>query len=464
MRRVCVIWFILYCFSTLHAQYLKGPIILGDYIPAEFKDIINRKFTDIPLYKEKNQPQLRPIFSAADGRVKLIIGSGRILYGDTVTTYLRKIGDKLLAFAPAMKVKPHFFIEIDNYPNAYTYPDGTIIFTTGLLSRLNTESELAFIMGHEITHYAKDHSVLDFYARETNKKEFGTDLYDVNSRTRRLFYSREFESDADATGLDIVMKAGYNGYDAIKALKSTDDIDSQYKDVIVLKKYFQNDPFKIDSTAGSGADDDNHYGRKSKGRKATKDDRQSTHPNLEKRGIALNELLQNMAQKQAPSMPDDSAKYSKIKNITAMEMPEAAYLAGNYIEGLYTSLYLLEKYPDNNYLQYMISKNLLKIAYAQDIDSLLNGQRATANFGKGYDQVNTFIKDLTQNESKKLAYSYIKSLYAKKKDVDEINFYMGNITEFYLGAHVAEFYYARYLETFPKGKYAVLAKSKMVAR
>ena len=52
----------------------------------------------------------------------------------------------------------HAFVIDDPLPNAFALPGGAIGVTTGLLERVETENELAFILGHELGHFAgRDH-------------------------------------------------------------------------------------------------------------------------------------------------------------------------------------------------------------------------------------------------------------------------------------------------------------------
>ena len=43
--------------------------------------------------------------------------------------------------------------------NASTYPNGTIVLNTGLLSALQTEDELVAVLAHEVAHFVLDHSI-----------------------------------------------------------------------------------------------------------------------------------------------------------------------------------------------------------------------------------------------------------------------------------------------------------------
>jgi Zn-dependent protease with chaperone function len=48
----------------------------------------------------------------------------------------------------------------DATPNAIALSNGCILLTTGLLSCLNSESQLAGILAHEVTHFVNDHHIL----------------------------------------------------------------------------------------------------------------------------------------------------------------------------------------------------------------------------------------------------------------------------------------------------------------
>ena len=97
-------------------------------------------------------------------------------------------------------------------PNAMAMPGGLIIVTTGLLDRVDSENELAFVLGHELGHFRnRDHirhlgrgiAIALLFAvigSSEGSADFGLLVTDLTFRS----FSREQESDADAFGLDIV--------------------------------------------------------------------------------------------------------------------------------------------------------------------------------------------------------------------------------------------------------------------
>src|SRR5262245_15155681 len=68
-----------------------------------------------------------------------------------LTNYVSSVGKKLAAVAD--RQLPYEFVVLNNsVPNAWALPGGKIAVNRGLLYELNSESELAAVLGHEIVH------------------------------------------------------------------------------------------------------------------------------------------------------------------------------------------------------------------------------------------------------------------------------------------------------------------------
>ena len=106
--------------------------------------------------------------------------------------------------------------------NAFCMPGGKIVFYHGILAKLQLDdNEVAMIMGHEVAHALLEH------ARERTGKtvatrgliELGSALFglgglgnvvaDLGGQLLTLRFSRDDESEADALGLLLAAKAGY---------------------------------------------------------------------------------------------------------------------------------------------------------------------------------------------------------------------------------------------------------------
>ena len=107
--------------------------------------------------------------------------------------------------------------------NAFCMPGGKIAFYYGILAKLQlNDDEVAMIMGHEVAHALLEHA-RERYGQERRHHLGATALSAVlglgnlgDAALRQgagllsLKYSRDDESEADALGLILAAKAGYN--------------------------------------------------------------------------------------------------------------------------------------------------------------------------------------------------------------------------------------------------------------
>ncbi|MBU3590123.1 M48 family metallopeptidase [Polynucleobacter sp. 80A-SIGWE] len=125
--------------------------------------------------------------------------------------------------------------------NASCAPGGKITFYTGIIEQLNlNDDEIAAIMGHEIAHALREHgrervsqaaaqNILVNIAMAV-AGPYGSAVSAANQVAQYAIVlpnSRENESEADAIGLELAARAGYNPMGAIsvwqKMLKATKD-------------------------------------------------------------------------------------------------------------------------------------------------------------------------------------------------------------------------------------------------
>ena len=101
----------------------------------------------------------------------------------------------------------------DPAPNAHALPGGVLIVTSGLLERIETENELAFVLGHELGHFAgRDHlrglgrglAITVAWAALGLGGGQIEHLAGVASAVSARHFDRTQESDADLFGLDLL--------------------------------------------------------------------------------------------------------------------------------------------------------------------------------------------------------------------------------------------------------------------
>jgi predicted Zn-dependent protease len=105
--------------------------------------------------------------------------------------------------------------------NAFAVPGGYLYLTRGILAYLNSEAELAGVMGHELGHITARHSAQQYSRAQLAQLGVvvgGLFLGDLASGIAQLgvgmlflSFSRENERQADELGVEYASKAGYDG-------------------------------------------------------------------------------------------------------------------------------------------------------------------------------------------------------------------------------------------------------------
>jgi predicted Zn-dependent protease len=132
--------------------------------------------------------------------------------------YIRTVGIRLLRHAPARPFDYEFQIVDQSVPNAFALPGGKIYISRGLLALVETEDELAGVLGHEITHAAERHSAARIdYSRRLNPFSIG-----YLRAGAIAAYSRDQEKNADRGGQIMAAKAGYDPAGIARFLRKLD--------------------------------------------------------------------------------------------------------------------------------------------------------------------------------------------------------------------------------------------------
>ncbi|MCC2098094.1 MAG: M48 family metalloprotease [Hyphomicrobiales bacterium] len=114
--------------------------------------------------------------------------------------------------------------------NAFALPSGDLFVTRGLLALANDSAELAAVMAHEIAHVTLSHAHQRAEAAKTEALRIKV-ANNIQSRSKgdevkaigRLnlaSFSRQQELEADAIGVQVVSRAGFDPYGASRFLRS----------------------------------------------------------------------------------------------------------------------------------------------------------------------------------------------------------------------------------------------------
>ncbi|MCA1577717.1 MAG: M48 family metalloprotease [Acidobacteria bacterium] len=149
-----------------------------------------------------------------------------------VQSYVERVGERLVAAIPQQFRHPEFdyFFKVINARdiNAFALPGGPMYVNRGMIEAARSEGEMAGVMAHEISHVALRHGT----AQATKGQKYGTlaaiagiagtiltrnpnvgQLAQAPFAVYLLKFSREYETEADILGAQMMAAAGYDPRD-----------------------------------------------------------------------------------------------------------------------------------------------------------------------------------------------------------------------------------------------------------
>ena len=161
--------------------------------------------------------------------------SGALYRDAELDAYLTGVARKLQPPA-VLQVIPFRVAVVKNpWLNAFAMPNGALYIHSGLLARLDNEAQLAAVLGHEMVHVTHRHGIRDFRSAQnktaflaTMNVTFGgvpvlggiADLVGAFGTTAAITgYARDQEREADSEGLDLMVRAGYDPAETLKAFE-----------------------------------------------------------------------------------------------------------------------------------------------------------------------------------------------------------------------------------------------------
>lgn len=147
----------------------------------------------------------------------------RIYDNPSLQQYVQSVGDRVARVSHRQNLIYRFTLLDSPQVNAFALPGGYIYITRGLLVYLNSEDELAAVLGHELGHVTARHSVRQHSLSTTTNIIGGliaaaSGVQGAGQLTNMLGtgivrgYGREHELEADGLGVDYLVKAEYSEF------------------------------------------------------------------------------------------------------------------------------------------------------------------------------------------------------------------------------------------------------------
>lgn len=146
---------------------------------------------------------------------------------DAINQYVTRVGDSLDSRVHRQQVPYNYRVLNANYVNAYTFPGGSVGVTRAIMTEMQSEAQLAALLGHELGHVNARHAAqrqgqamigqaalvgLNIAVASSNQAQWGPLVglaSQIGASALLSAYSREHEREADALGQQYMVNAGY---------------------------------------------------------------------------------------------------------------------------------------------------------------------------------------------------------------------------------------------------------------
>lgn len=335
MRKICF----LFVFPVFMAW---GQVDFNNFTTLQSSGKIPSDFSNLAREKVANDDRRNDNLSAKSDEVfkqnihyslDQIIHSGLCVYGDPVSAYIDQVAKKLLKDDKKLYSQLRFYTLKSNVSNAFSTHQGVIIFTTGLISQFANETQLAYVLAHEIIHYKEQHVVQTFEWKLQNK-------YNKDNLNQFNNYSKEKEFEADSKAVDLCLRAGYSATEIYNSFDVLMFCHLPFDEIKFSSDYFNTPLFYVPEKEFAAEvfpiKIDEAY-----------DDANSTHPNVEKRKeIIRPSLEENFGQGSA--FLESADDFYTIRNYARFESVRTSIMDMDLSKALY-QIFLLEKEFPKNY-------------------------------------------------------------------------------------------------------------------
>jgi beta-barrel assembly-enhancing protease len=156
-----------------------------------------------------------------------------LLNDSQIERYVESVGARLVAAIPPEFRQPSFDYQFDVVNardiNAFALPGGPMYVNRGMIEAAQNEGEMAGVMAHEISHVALRHTTAQATKQSSIGNQLGTiglilggaifggqsgaQLGAIGAQALQTRYSRDYETQADILGSQIMANAGYDPRD-----------------------------------------------------------------------------------------------------------------------------------------------------------------------------------------------------------------------------------------------------------
>lgn len=213
--------------AIFFAQHRKAEAVVGPDAIVHFIGDTERELSRLPASATR-MPDSEEI-EIGDQIVRQYLASEAAPAATPMAKYVERVGLEVAARAHRKLPYKIHYIDDPYLVNAFALPGGHVFVGAGLVNVMDTEDELASVLGHEIEHIDHYHCA-ERYQLEAKLRHLNLgDLGAVAQIPLALFqagYTKEQEFEADREGTRLAVLAGYSPLGAVRMFEAFEKMES----------------------------------------------------------------------------------------------------------------------------------------------------------------------------------------------------------------------------------------------
>ena len=157
------------------------------------------------------------------------LGAAPLVADPELQAYVNRVGRWIAMQTERPDLPWHFGVLDTASVNAFAAPGGYVLITRGLYDLLDSEAQLAGVLGHEIGHIVQRHHIKVMQqsaavsagarlAQRDNRSQFVNNAIGTGAKVLARGLDKDAEFEADRIGVVLAARAGYSPYGLVEVL------------------------------------------------------------------------------------------------------------------------------------------------------------------------------------------------------------------------------------------------------
>lgn len=403
------------------------------FFSAEYKQIEDRYKKIVDEIKGDYKKEFKEIYKEQFEGIKYQFTEKKLFTNAKIQEYLKQLVNEIVSNNSELQAAPiSIFFSKTEIANAVYVGNNTILFNTGLFHLLQNESQVAFVLCHELSHYFLKHpdSHIEKYVTTVYSKEFQKELksiknaeYKKREQLEKLAlgltfnsrkHSRYKESEADSLAIIFMSKTRFDIRESINLLAILDTLDKDnFNAENCLRNNFNSSDYPF-SKSWIEKEEGLLGGHANIKEDEKIKDSLKTHPDCKIRIEIVKKILEKCQQNNAQKSFVNPSLFKQLQTQLLLENI-AFYIEKKYAStALYHCLKALEKHPNDSYIITTIGSLFNEFYVAQKKHQLNRiAIMPSPDFSTSYNLVLQFIQNLSLDDYKNVGANFLKKYQSK---------------------------------------------------